>query len=190
MVHEARTNGGFIDQKLFKTAGKYAFDSLFLTDTSMQVLVGYINHIRLPLKCNCDSVLVTRNGGQHNKLGEVMSKLVFHATGKYVHPTRYSQIVQTASSRTLSSIAQDAISEEQKHSSAVARVHYQKGRSREVASKAQGERGSELGMDVHSRLSENSSSSQEQDFVKTDTYSNDKEDVTTHTTREPLVGVP
>ena len=190
MVHEARTNGGFIDQKLFKTAGKYAFDSLFLTDTSMQVLVGYINHIRPPLKCNCDSVLVTRNGGQHNKLGEVMSKLVFHATGKYVHPTRYSQIVQTASSRTLSSIAQDAISEEQKHSSVVARVHYQKGRSREVASKAQGERGSELGMDVRSRLSENSSSSQEQDFGKTDTYSNDKEDVTTHTTREPLVGVP
>ena len=54
MVDEAKTNGGFIDQKLFKTAGKYAFDSLFLTDTSMQVPDGYVNHIRPPLKRNCD----------------------------------------------------------------------------------------------------------------------------------------
>ena len=127
--------------------------TLFLTDTSMQVLEGYINHIRTFLKPNCDYVLVTRNGGQHNKPGEVMSKLVFDATGKYVHPTRYRQIVETASSRSLSSSAQDAISEDQKHSSVVARVHYQKRRSREVASKAhaflerlQGERGSELEM--------------------------------------------
>ena len=126
-----------------------------------------------------------------------MSKSVFDATGKYVHPTRNRQIVETASSRTLSSSAQDAISEDQKHSSVVARVHYQKRRSREVASKAhaflerlQGERGSELEMDVRSRLSENSSSSQEQDVGKTDTSSNDEEDVITDTTREPLVGVP
>ena len=198
MVDKAKTNGGFIDQKLFKTAGKYGFDSLFLTDTSMQVLEGYINHIRPLLKPNCDYVLVTRNGGQHNKLGEVMSKLVFDATGKYLHTTRYRQIVETASSRTLSSSAQDAISEDQKHSSVVARVHYQKRRSREVASKAhaflerlQGERGSELEMDVRSRLSENSSFSQEQDVGKTNTSSNDEEeDVITDTTREPLVGVP
>ena len=45
-------------------------------------------------------------------------------------------------------------------------------------------------MDVRSRLSENSSSSQEQDAGKTDTSSNDEEDVITDTTREPLVGVP
>jgi len=61
-----------------------------------------------------------------------MSKLVFDATGKYVHPTHHRQIVETASSRTLSSSAQDAIFEEQEHSSVGARVHYQKGRSREV----------------------------------------------------------
>ena len=109
MVHTAKTNGGFIDQKMFKTAGKYGFDSLFLTDTSMQVLDGYIDHIRPHLKPTCDYVLVTRNGGQHNKLGELMSKLVFDAIGKYVHPTRYRQIVETVSSKKLSrtrSIAQ------------------------------------------------------------------------------------
>ena len=88
MVNKAKTNGGFIDQKMFKTAGKYGFDFLFLTDTSMQVLNGYINHIHPLLKPTCDYVLVTRNGGQHNKLGDLMSKLVFDATGKYVHLTR------------------------------------------------------------------------------------------------------
>ena len=122
---------------------------------------------------------------------------MFDATGKYVHPTRYRQIVETASSRTLSSSAQDAISEDKKHISVVTKVHYQKRWSREVASKAHaflerlpGETGSELEMDVRSRLSENSSSSQEQDVGKTDTSSNDEEDVITDTTREPLVGVP
>ena len=130
MVNNAKTNGGFIDQKMFKTAGKFGFDSLYLTETSMQVLDGYINHIRPLFRPTCDFVLVTRNGGQHNKLGELMSKLVFDATGKYVHPTRYRQIVETASSRQLSSTVQSTISEDQKHSSVVARVHYQKKRSR------------------------------------------------------------
>ena len=105
MVGTAKTNWGFIDQKMFKTVGKYGFDSLFLTDTSMQMLDGYIDHIRPHLKLTCDYVLVTRNGGQHNKVGELMSKLVFDAIGKYVHPTRYRQIVETVSSRKFSSNA-------------------------------------------------------------------------------------
>ena len=172
MVRTAKTNGGFIDQKMFKTAGKYGFDSLFLTDTSMQVLDGYIDHIRPHLKPTCDYVLVTRNGGQHNKLGELMSKLVFDAIGKYVHPTRYRQIVETASSKKLSSNAQGTISEDQKHSSVVARVHHQKQRSREIATKAHeyletlyGEKGSALEMDVRSRLSDKSASSPEQEEI-------------------------
>ena len=172
MVRTAKTNGGFIDQKMFKTAGKYGFDSLFLTDTSMQVLDGYIDHIRPHLKPTCDYVLVTRNGGQHNKLGELMSKLVFDAIGKYVHPTRYRLIVETASSKKLSSNAQGTISEDQKHSSVVARVHYQKQRSREIATKAHeyletlyGEKGSALEMDVRSRLSDKSASSPEQEEI-------------------------
>ena len=122
MVNKAKTNGGFIDQKMFKTAGKYSFDSFFLSDTSMQVLDGCINHIHPLLKPNSDYVLVTRNGGQHNKLGELMSKLVFDAIGNYVHPTRYRQIVETASFRNLSSSAQNMSSEKQKHSSIVATI--------------------------------------------------------------------
>ena len=99
MVNKANTNGGFVGQKMFKTAGKYGFDSLFLTDTSIQVSDGYITHIRPLLKPACDYVLVMTNGGQHNKLGELMSKLIFDATSMYVHQTRYQQIVETASSR-------------------------------------------------------------------------------------------
>ncbi|CAH3036519.1 unnamed protein product, partial [Porites lobata] len=197
MVNKAKTNGGFIDQKMFKTAGKFGFDSLYLTETSMQVLDGYINHIRPLLRPTCDFVLVTRNGGQHNKLGELMSKLVFDATGKYVHPTRYRQIVETASCRQLSSSAQSTISEDQKHSSVVARVHYQKQRSREVASKAHeylerlhGKKGSELEIDVRSRLSGNSASSEDQNGSKTDTSSNDEGEMIAETPPERLSGVP
>ena len=166
MVSAAKENGGFIDQKKFKTASKYGFDSLILTDTSMQVLDGYITFVRPMLKPQCDFVLVTRNGGQHSKLGDVMSKLVFDAIGKYIHPTRYRQIVETQSLHLLTSKEQSILSEDQKHSSAVAKVHYQKQRSREVAVKAyeclqklQGTKGSEVEKDVSTRLSASRSSS-------------------------------
>ena len=50
MVKEAKANGGFIDQKTFKTTGKYGFDSVILTDTSMQIQDGYIHFVRPLLK--------------------------------------------------------------------------------------------------------------------------------------------
>ena len=160
MVRAANENGGFIDQKKFKTASKYGFDSLILTDASVQVLDSYINFVRPLLKPQCEFVLVTRNGGQHGKLGDVMSKLVFDAIGKYVHPTRYRQIVETQSLNQLTSKEQSILSEDQKHSSAVAKVHYQKQRSREVAVRAheclqklQGTKGSEVDEEVNKRFS-------------------------------------
>ena len=115
MVNAAKENGGFIEKKAFKTAGKYGFDSLILTDTSMQVLDGYINFVRPLLKPQCDFVLVTKSGGQHSKLGDVMNKLVFDAIGKYVHPTRYRQIVDTQSLHLLTHKEQRILSED--HSS-------------------------------------------------------------------------
>ena len=155
----AKEKGGFIDQKTFKTAGKYGFDSLILTDANMQVLNGYISYVRPLLEPQCDFVLVNRNGGQHGKLGEIMSKLVFDAIGKYIHPTRYRQIVETQSLNELTSEEQRMLSEDQKHSSAAAKVHYQKQRSREVAlrgheclQKLQGTKGSQVDEDVHARL--------------------------------------
>ena len=165
MVRAAKENGGFIDQKKFKTASKYGFDSLILTDASMQVLDSYINFVRPLLKPQCEFVLVTRNGGQHSKLVDVMSKLVFDAIGKFIHPTRYRQIVETQSLNLLTSKEQQILSEDQNHSSAVAKVHYQKQRSREVAVKAheclqklQGTKGSEVDREVQTRFSSSTSS--------------------------------
>jgi len=98
----------------------------------MQVLDSYINFVRPLLNPQWEFVLVTKTGGQHSKLGDVMSKLVFDATGKYIHPTRYRQIVETDSLNQLTCKEQRILSEDQKHSSAVTNVHYQKQRSREV----------------------------------------------------------
>ena len=61
MVKIAKENGGFIDQKTFKTAGKYGFYSVILTDTSMQILDGYITFVRPLLKPQCDFLLVTKS---------------------------------------------------------------------------------------------------------------------------------
>ena len=166
MIVTAKEKGGFIDQKTFKTAGKYGFDSLILTDANMQVFNGYISYVRPLLKPQCDFVLVNRNGGQHGKLGEIMSKLIFDAIGKYIQPTRYRQIVERESLNQLTSEEQRILSEDQKHSSAVAKVHYQKRRSREVAVKAheclqklQGSKGSEVDEDVQARFCDSTSSS-------------------------------
>ena len=117
MVKAAKANGGFIDQKTFKTAVKYGFDSVILTDTSMQILDGYIKFVRPLLKPHFDFVLVTKNGSQRNKLGNEMSKFVFDAIGKLVHPTRYRQIVETQSLHALDDKDHQVLSEDQKHSS-------------------------------------------------------------------------
>ena len=129
MIAAAKEMGGLIDQKGVQDCWESM--DLILTDANMQVLNGYISFVRPLLKPQCDFVLVNRNGDQHGKLGEIMSKLVFDAIGKYIHPTRYHQIVETQSLNHLSSEEQRILSEDQKHSSAVAKVHYQKQRSRE-----------------------------------------------------------
>ena len=55
--------------------------------------------------------------------------------GKYTHTTRFRQIVETQSLNELTSEEHRILSKDQKHSSTVAKVHYQKQRSREVALK-------------------------------------------------------
>ena len=159
MVKAAKENGVFIDQKNFKTAGKYGFDSVILTDTSMQILDGYITFVRPFLKPQCDFVLVTKSGSQHSKLSNKMSKLVFDAIGKYIHSTRYRQILKTQSLDALNDKEHRLLCEDQKHSSVVAKVHYHKRRSREVAVKAhecllklQGTKGTEVDMEVNNRF--------------------------------------
>jgi len=88
--------------------------------------------------------------------------------GKYVNPTRYRQIVEKHSLRELTEKEHEILSKDQKHSSAVAKVHYQKQRSREVAVRAheclqklQGTKGYEVDKEVNTRLSDSTSSSAE-----------------------------
>ena len=137
MIEKAQGNGGFVDQKMFKTAHMYSFDSLLLEPADMQLIEQYRQHVRPLLNPKCDYLLVTRNGTQYSKLCDLMSKQVFEAIGKHVHPTRYRQIIETESATKLDTEEQQAITEDQKHSSRVAKLHYQKKRSREVATKAQ-----------------------------------------------------
>ena len=63
MFEKAKKIGGFVNQKNFKTASKYGFDSFFLSASSLRILESYISDIRPLLKPRCNDVLVTRSGG-------------------------------------------------------------------------------------------------------------------------------
>ena len=133
VFESAKRNEGMVDQKIFKTAKRYGFDSVYFDECSMDMIEKYLRFIRPLLTPTYEYVLVNRNGKQFQKLTELFSVLVFEAIGKYIHPTRYRQIIETHSCEILLPSEQKWTSEDQKHSSNVARVHYQKKRSREVA---------------------------------------------------------
>ena len=127
---------GVIDQTAFKTQTKYGFDSLIFTKQTIDIINGYIKCIRKRLNPQCDYLLISRNGNQLTKLSDIFGRLVYQAIGKYINPTRYRQIIETESAQNLSVDDQNAISQDQKHTSFVARVHYKKLESRAVAEKA------------------------------------------------------
>ena len=122
-----------VDQNIFKTAKRNGFDSVYFDKSSIDTLEKYITYIRPLLTPTCKYLLVNHNSKQFQKLTDLLSVLVFKAIGKYIHPTRYKQIIETQSCEVLLPNEQKWISEDQNHSSNVARVHYQKKRSREVA---------------------------------------------------------
>ena len=109
MIDDAKRNAGFVDQKKFKTADHYVFDSFNLQPTSLRVIQGYRKHVRPLLMLTCDLPLVNRNGAQFSKLTEALGKLVFDAIGKYINPTRNRQIIETESSNCLDNEEQDWI---------------------------------------------------------------------------------
>ena len=76
MIEKAKKNNGFVDQKNFKTASKYGFDSLILSASSLQILESYISDIRPLLKPRCDYVLVTRSGAQFTKLSNLITSTI------------------------------------------------------------------------------------------------------------------
>ena len=127
---------GIINQTVFKTNERYGFDSLIFSIDVLTLINNYINLIRPRLNPVCDYLLVCRNGTQISKLSDVFGRIVFQAIGKYINPTRYRQIVETESAENLNSTDQSNLTEDQKHTSNVAKIHYQKLRSESIALKA------------------------------------------------------
>ena len=136
MVNAAKSNGGYVDQTLFKTNDKYIFDTLILSEDVLKILDSYIKTVRPFMFPKCEYLLVTCNGTQYTAFGTAMSLLVYQAIGKSVNPTRYRQIIESESATKLDANEREIVSKDQKHSSQVAKRIYQKRLSREVASEA------------------------------------------------------
>ena len=136
MVNSIGENGGTIDQTLFKTMDHYGFDSLVFSKDEVSDIKNYIRHIRVHFEPVNDYLLLTKNGKQLSQLSTIFGNMVYDAIGKYIHPTRLRQIIETESAANLTCEDQAIISEDQKHSSHVAKVFYKKQRSRDVAVKA------------------------------------------------------
>ena len=132
MFQSSKANDAFVDQKEFKPNSIYTFDSLLFDDLAVRVIDLYLDNVKPLLNPRCDYLLVTHKGTQYVKLGNAMSKLVYLAIKKYIHPTRYRQIVETESVAKLSLEHQKSITVDQKHSSYVAKVYCQKQTSRRI----------------------------------------------------------
>ena len=135
MMKRARKENGYVDQREFKTADKYLYDTLIFTEDAQDLIGMYIDHCRPLLHPLCDNVLVNNNGKMLDNLGHAMTILVYEAIGKHINPTRYRQIIETASSDQLSLEEQAIVSKDQKHDSKVAEVYYKKKLSRDIALK-------------------------------------------------------
>ena len=132
MINSVKSDG-FIDQTVFKTNEKYAYDSLHFDGEVINQVMSYITNILPKLNPLCPYLLITCNGSQQTQLYRLFGNIVYGAIGKYIHPTRFRQVIETESAEALIKEEQSIISEDQKHSSRVANVHYKKRRSHSVS---------------------------------------------------------
>ena len=133
---ESIGENGIINQNIFKIKEKYGFDSLIFSNDVLTLIKNYINFIRPRLNPCCDYVLIYRNGKQISKLSNIFGRVFFLAIGKYINPTRYREIIETESAEKRTLDEQTCLGEDQKHTSNVAKIHYQKLRSENIAMKA------------------------------------------------------
>lgn len=135
MYQNCKNDGGFIDQRKFKTSKTFLFDSVLFDESAIQVIDLYVEYCRPLLNPKSDFLLVTSSGNMCTNLCHSMILIVHSAIQKYIHPTRYRQIIETASCDQLSTEEQAILSEDQKHSSEVAKIYYKKKISRDIAQK-------------------------------------------------------
>ena len=133
MFKAAKDNGGFVDQREFKTNKEYIFDTIIFPPPVIDILQKYIDIIRPRCVPTCEYVLVNNNGKQFYQFSHAMNLLTFEAIGKVINPTRWRMIIESESSVKLCEKDQQTITDDQKHSSTVAKVSYRKRQSREVA---------------------------------------------------------
>lgn len=133
MIEAAKQNDGFVDQTKFKTSNQFLFDTLKFTKDALDFVVMYMERIRPLCTPKCDYVILNSNGTQYTSFCNAMSILTHEAIGKHITPTRYRAIVETESVERLDKEKQAIISQDQKHSSAIARRCYQKKLSRQIA---------------------------------------------------------
>ena len=127
---------GIINETLFKTDEKYGFDALLFFVDVLILFTDYMNYIRPCLNPTCNYLLVCRNGKQISKLTNIFGRIVYKAIGKYINLTRYCQIIEKESIEKLNTSEQAILSQDQKHTSAIAKIHYQKRKSEDTAAKA------------------------------------------------------
>ena len=135
MMEKAKEDNGYVDQREFKTASSFFYDTLIFTKDSMNLIDMYVNYCRDLLHPKCDYVLINNSGKMCMNLCHSMTIIVYEAIGKHINPTRYRQIIETSSSDRLTVEEQSIITQDQKHKSNVAQVYYKKRLSREVATK-------------------------------------------------------
>ena len=127
---------GIINQTLFKTNEKYGFDSHLSSVDVLTLVTGYANYKRPHINPACNYLLLCRNRKQISKLTNTSGRIVYEAIRKYINPTRYRQIIETESIEKLDTTEQANLSQDQKHTSTVAKRHYQKGKSEDIAAQA------------------------------------------------------
>ena len=164
-IVESISENGIINQTIFKKEEKHGFDSLIFSNDVLTLIKNYINFIWPRLNPCCDYVLICRNGKQISKLSNIFGRVVFLAIGKYINPTRYRQIIETESAEKLILDEQRCLSEDQKHTSNVAKIHYQKLRSENIAMKARS---------CLEKLQDSSKSSEQLSEVNKATHSSNK----------------
>ena len=71
MFENARKNDAMVAQKIFKTAKRYGFNSVYFDKFSIDMLEKYITYIRPRLTPTCEYVLVKCNGKQFQKLTDL-----------------------------------------------------------------------------------------------------------------------
>ena len=58
MFGNAKSNGGMVDQTIFKTAEKYGFNSLYFEEISLGIVDDYVRFVRPFLEPQCEYLLV------------------------------------------------------------------------------------------------------------------------------------